>query len=67
MISTDKFQKGDKVKMSPLGLERLKPLKSSLGTVIGFSRDPHLVWIRKDGCKNASSYYMGFWSLITQS
>jgi hypothetical protein len=64
MISTDKFKKGDKVKMSPLGLQRLRPKKSRFGIVTGFSGDLSLVWIRKDGCKSASSYYIGFWSLI---
>jgi hypothetical protein len=64
MISTDKFVKGDRVKMTPLGLQRFKPRKSHLGTVVGFSGNLSLVWIRKDGCKSASSYYIGFWSLI---
>jgi len=64
MISTDKFEKGDRVKMSPLGLQRLKPQKPSLGIVVGFSGNKSLIWIRKDGYKSASSYYMGYWSPI---
>ena len=64
MISTDKFKKDDRVKFSPLGLRRLKPGKPTFATVVGFSANPHLVWIRKDGYKSASSYYIGFWSLI---
>ncbi len=64
MISTNKFKKGDRVKLSPLGLQRLNTRKLTFGKVVGFSGNPHLVWIRKDGKKSSGSYYIGFWSLL---
>jgi hypothetical protein len=64
MISTDKFKKDDRVKISPFGFQMLKPRKPFFGTVVGFSGNPLLVWIRKDNQKSAGSYYIGYWSLI---
>lgn len=66
--ATDKFKKGDKVKMSAFGRIRLTPKYPKpgwdTGLVTGFSRDGLYVAIIQDHIKSPSNFHPDFWELI---
>lgn len=59
----DKFRKGERVKMTPLGIQRHLG-RYRTGLVVGFGRSPLSVLVLRDGLKTATSYYSGFWSRL---
>jgi hypothetical protein len=60
----ERFTKGQRVRVSEIGMSHFGPggrLARSVGVVVGFGREEHLVRVRRDGVKYAESYHEKFW------
>lgn len=67
----DVFKVGDRVRLTPLGRDRLKGISGTVGhtlttrgTVVGFSHRPFLVGIVRDGTKMRMNYHADFWKVV---
>lgn len=63
MNTRDKFQIGQRVKMSPRAVSAMPPDRgaSTSGEVVGYGRDSTLVRVRRDGRKTADTWHMDLW------
>ena len=62
-----KFRLGDVVVPTRENICRLRPKPPRQGVVVGFSKSPLLVKVRRDGFKTVSSYWHGFWKRMTST
>lgn len=61
----DKFNKGDRVRLSESGRKRLhKGDVDRPGTVVGFSQLKECVRILRDGNTEPMTYHMNYWDVV---
>lgn len=64
-IARDHFSIGDRVQSSDYAIQcNINRRKRVQGTVVGFSKDPRCMRVRRDSVKHGSTYYHGFWERI---
>ena len=63
MTAKQKFQIGDRVKLSHAGHEQFKYMymRSHRGTVTGYGRSPHMVAVKLDKRITPDRYHVDFW------
>lgn len=69
MNARSRFQVGDLVTYSERGKAAFAHAKnrSDMGIVAGFSREPEIVRVLRDGHKTPEAYHESFWQLRTEN
>jgi hypothetical protein len=57
----DRFPKGQRVRPSAEGLERFQRLQGERGVVVGYGREGHTIYIRREGQHTATCWGAAFW------
>lgn len=60
MTAREKFQRGQRVRLSDEGRARTGARREFVATVVGYGREDHLVTIIRDGLKTRECYHMKF-------
>jgi len=66
MFAQPAFKIGERVRLSELGLQKLRRMRNRPGIVVGYTRNPTAVSIKFDGNKSSTSLHTSYLEADTQ-